>query len=96
VNLPGLIGERFFALASSPNKDRRVDFEFFQRLILDVYTKSHDEKARLALRLYDFNSDGKITPDDVGIILNHLPVTPDSNFSAQSDSSMSGHSYESH
>lgn len=75
VNLPGLVGERFFALASSPSKDKRVDLEFYQRLILDVYSKSNDEKARLAFRIYDFNSDGRITPDDVMIILNHLPIS---------------------
>ncbi len=75
VNLPGLVGERFFALACSSSKDRRVDLEFFQRLILDVYSKSNDEKARLAFRIYDFNSDGRITPDDVMIILNHLPIS---------------------
>jgi Ca2+-binding EF-hand superfamily protein len=92
--LPGLVGERFFALASSPSKDRRVDLEFFQRLILDVYSKSNDEKARLAFRIYDFNSDGRITPDDVMIILNHLPTnTQDSN---SSDSSIGGHSFDSH
>lgn len=75
MNLPGIVADRFFALASNNSKDLRVHLITFERLILDVFSPNEEDRLRVAFRLFDFNSDGKVTPQDVKLILNYLPMT---------------------
>ena len=52
-----------------------------------VYSSSLEEKMSLAFNIFDFDSDGKITSDDVRIILNYIPLRQESSSSLSLDDS---------
>jgi hypothetical protein len=81
-NLPGIIGERFFAVLDLSKNDY-VDLREFVHGFFKVYYSNVDTKIKLSFDLYvfhrlsfrfDFDRDGYITKEDVRLILSHIPI----------------------
>ena len=71
--LPGIIGERFFAVMDTTNGGY-IDLKTFVRGLFKVYYSSLDEKVQLIFDMYDFDGDGYIDKEDVRLIMTHIPV----------------------
>lgn len=68
-----MVGDRLFTLASKDNKEERIDQDKFVKLMLEIYGSNLDGKMSLVFKVFDFDSDGKITAEDVKMILSYIP-----------------------
>jgi hypothetical protein len=41
--------------------------------MLEVYSSNLELKMKVVFKIFDFNSDGLITPEDVKMILSYIP-----------------------
>jgi Ca2+-binding EF-hand superfamily protein len=73
TDLPGVIGERFFAVLDLSKNDY-VDLREFIHGFFKVYYSDLDTKIKLSFDIYDFDRDGYISQEDVRLILSHIPV----------------------
>jgi len=78
--LPGIIGERFFAVLDL-NASGYVDLREFVHGIFKIYYSDTDTKLKFTFDMYDFDRDGYIIQEDVRLILSHVPI----------ENSVSGH-----
>lgn len=60
MNLPGIVSDRLFALASNNSKEEKIEQDNFVKLMLDVYSSELDDKMKIAFKIFDFNCDGLI------------------------------------
>jgi len=72
--LPGIIGERLFAVLDLKGQGY-VDLKEFVHGFFKIYYSNLDTKLKLAFDLYDFDKDGFIIKEDVKLILSHIPMT---------------------
>jgi Ca2+-binding EF-hand superfamily protein len=73
TNLPGIIGERFFAVLDLSKNDY-IDLREFVHGFFKVYYSNLETKIKLSFDVYDFDRDGYITKEDVRLILSHIPI----------------------
>jgi len=73
TNLPGIIGERFFAVLDLSKNDY-IDLREFVHGFFKVYYSNLETKLKLSFDMYDFDRDGTITKEDVRLILSHVPI----------------------
>jgi len=73
TNLPGIIGERFFAVLDL-SKNEYIDLREFVHGFFKVYYSNLETKIKLSFDVYDFDRDGYITKEDVRLILSHIPI----------------------
>lgn len=73
TSLPGIIGERFFAVLDLSKNDY-VDLREFVHGFFKVYYSNLETKIKLSFDIYDFDRDGYITKEDVRLILSHIPI----------------------
>jgi Ca2+-binding EF-hand superfamily protein len=73
INCPGIVSDRLFTLASQGNKEERIEQNNFVKLMLEIYSSDIDGKMNLVFKVFDFDGDGKITAEDVRIILSYIP-----------------------
>jgi Ca2+-binding EF-hand superfamily protein len=73
INCPGIVSDRLFTLASQGNKEERIEQSNFVKLMLEIYSSDIDGKMNLVFKVFDFDGDGKITAEDVRIILSYIP-----------------------
>jgi len=71
--LPGIIGERFFAVLDLSKNDY-IDLREFVHGFFKVYYSNLETKIKLSFDIYDFDRDGYITKEDVRLILSHIPI----------------------
>jgi Ca2+-binding EF-hand superfamily protein len=71
--LPGIIGERFFAVMDTSNTGY-IDLKSFVRGFFKVYYSSLEDKIKLSFEMYDFDNDGYIDKEDVRLVMSHIPV----------------------
>lgn len=71
--LPGIIGERLFAVLDLKDSGF-VDLKEFVHGFFKIYYSNLETKMKLAFDIYDFDKDGFIEKEDVRIILSHIPV----------------------
>lgn len=75
VNLPGILSDRFFALLqNNDKKEPRVTSDRFCHTMSTLYCSQVDDKMKLAFDIYDFDNDGKISAEDVRLVLNYIPM----------------------
>ena len=72
-NLPGIIGERLFAVLDL-SKSEFIDLREFVHGFFKVYYSNLETKIKLSFDIYDFDRDGYITKEDVRLILSHIPI----------------------
>jgi len=72
-NLPGIIGERFVSVLDLSKSDY-IDLREFVHGFFKVYYSNLETKIKLSFDIYDFDRDGYITPEDVRLIISHVPI----------------------
>lgn len=77
INCPGIVSDRLFALASNGNKEERIEQANFVKLMLEIYSSDIDGKMNLVFKVFDFDGDGKISSEDVRMILSYIPRSRD-------------------
>lgn len=71
--LPGIICDRFFSLFEKSQDNKVIEEEGFIKGFTKVYLSSVDEKLDLTFRMYDFTAKGKVTKEDVRILMSYVP-----------------------
>ena len=77
INCPGIVSDRLFALASNGNKEERIEQANFVKLMLEIYSSDIDGKMNLVFKVFEFDGDGKISSEDVRMILSYIPRSRD-------------------
>ena len=77
INCPGIVSDRLFALASNGNKEERIEQANFVKMMLEIYSSDIDGKMNLVFKVFDFDGDGKISSEDVRMILSYIPRSRD-------------------
>lgn len=57
------------------NFDAYIDYKEFLTGLLRIYCSTFDQKMKFVFEIYDFDSDGYITKNDILTILRYVPVT---------------------
>lgn len=83
TSLPGIINDRFHILFSEQanKKYQTVHFKRYERVkkskfidnITLIFIGSLDDKIKFTFKMYDFDNDGIITPEDIRMIMSYLP-----------------------
>ena len=73
--LPGIFSERFFSVLDKDN-DGILGEEEFTKGMLKLFTKgtSLNSLAEIIFNIYDFDKDGKISKEDVRLVLSYIPT----------------------
>lgn len=71
--LPGVLGERLFAVMDT-NKNSYLDQSEFITGLFRVYCSNFDQKVEMIFQIYDFDGDGYITKNDISTIMSSMPV----------------------
>jgi Ca2+-binding EF-hand superfamily protein len=74
-DLPGIISERLFVCLDSDN-DGIINLNEFIYGMQTLFSQNQtfDSLAKFIFNLYDFNSSGIITKDDVRVVLSYVPI----------------------
>lgn len=56
------------------DKDGFLDAEEFQDGMTKLFAESFEDNLKLVYDLFDFDSDGKISKEDMRILLSHVPL----------------------
>jgi Ca2+-binding EF-hand superfamily protein len=74
INLPGIMSDRFYTLMGNNNKnEQRVVQDKFISTMMLVYSSTLEEKMQLAFNIFDFDCDGRISAEDVKLVLSYIP-----------------------
>jgi Ca2+-binding EF-hand superfamily protein len=71
--LPGIIGERFFAVLDL-NNDDFIDLKEFVHGLFKVFYSSLETKIKLAFDIFDFDKDDYIKKEDISLVLSYVPI----------------------
>ena len=71
--LPGIIFDRLFSVFD-PEKTDYVDLNNFLFGMLTLFTKDFEDLVKFIFKFYDFDKDGKISKEDIRIVLSFLPT----------------------
>ena len=71
--MPGIIGERLFAVFDI-NNDGYLDITEFVTNMFKLYTSEFNIKMKLTFDMYDFDRDGFLSKEDVSLLLSHAPI----------------------
>ncbi len=74
MGLPGLIGERMFALFDV-NKDGYSGRAEFMGAAARLLSAHFEDNVRMVFDLYDFDGDQRISPEDIRTLLSHVPLS---------------------
>ena len=66
--LPSILNERIFKIINQENKEK-VSFDSFFDNIMILYSSNLSNRIQFIFNIFDFNSDGKISKDDLYVIL---------------------------
>ena len=72
VNLPGLIGERFFNIFDK-RKANLISLNDFTVNMLSLFSKDFNVRIKMVFNMFDFDNDGVISKEDVKALLIHIP-----------------------
>ena len=71
--LPGLISERLFSVFDSSNSGYLSLTDFIDNMLI-LFSSNFENLVKFILKFYDFDNDGKITKEDVRVILSYVPI----------------------
>jgi Ca2+-binding EF-hand superfamily protein len=71
--LPGIINDRLFAVFDK-NKNDYLDSSEFIHGMSNLYTEGFETLTKFIFDFYDFDKDGKISKEDVRVVLSYIPL----------------------
>ena len=71
--MPGIISEQLFSVFDV-NQNGHICFPEFSSGMTKLYTGNFDELITFIFQFYDFDKDGKISSEDVRIVLSYIPL----------------------
>merc|ERR1719456_1678582 len=71
--LPGMMGERLFAVFDRDNSGA-IDFQEFLTGMALIYRGTLEEKKKFLFEMYDLDGDGVVTREELFTMLSHIPA----------------------
>ena len=71
--LPGIISERLFSVFNS-NKTNYMSCNDFIEGMVNLFSGNLDKLIQLIFKFYDFDKDGKVSKEDIRIVLSYVPL----------------------
>ena len=71
--LPGLISERLFAVFDSSGNGYLSLNDFIDNMLI-LFSANFEKLLKFIMKFYDFDNDGKITKEDVRVVLSYVPI----------------------
>ena len=71
--LPGLISERLFSVFDSSRRGY-LSLNDFTNNMLILFSSNFEELLQFIMKFYDFDNDGKITKEDIRVVLSYVPI----------------------
>lgn len=71
--MPGIINERLFSVCDI-NSDSYLDQGEFTNGMNCLFSENYQKLTKLIFDIYDFDSDGYVSREDVEIILSYIPI----------------------
>ena len=62
------------------NGDERIDHDEFVGFFLKVMMGTPEQKLMICFKIYDVEFDESIAPEEIKIVLSHIPLWPDKNY----------------
>ena len=72
-DLPGIISDRLFSVFDKNHNDYLAPKEFIEGMTI-LFSESFHSLAEFIFKFYDFDHDGKITKEDVRVVLSYVPL----------------------
>ena len=71
--LPGIISERLFSVLNS-NKTNYLSCNDFIEGMVNLFSGNLDKLIQFIFKFYDFDKDGKVSKEDIRIVLSYVPL----------------------
>ena len=71
--LPGLISERLFSVFDSSGRGY-LSLNDFTNNMLILFSSNFEKLLQFIMKFYDFDNDGKITKEDIRVVLSYVPI----------------------
>ena len=71
--LPGLISERLFSVFDTSNRGYLSLNDFIDNMLI-LFSSNFEKLLEFIFKFYDFDNDGKITKEDVRVVLSYVPI----------------------
>ena len=71
--LPGLISERLFSVFDSSGSGYLSLKDFVDNMLI-LFSSNFENLLKFIMKFYDFDNDGKITKEDIRVVLSYVPV----------------------
>ena len=71
--LPGLISERLFSVFDSSGNGYLSLKDFIDNMLI-LFSSNFENLLKFIMKFYDFDNDGKITKEDIRVVLSYVPV----------------------
>ena len=73
IKLPGLLGERLFHSFTTNNDCRYINESEFTTGLFNLFSSTLSTKILMTFKMYDFSGKGKITKEDVRVLMSYIP-----------------------
>ena len=73
-NLPGIIGDRLFKVFDK-NSNNSIELIEFVEGMRTLFFEDYEKTSRFIFDFYDFDHDGKITQEDIRVVLSYITLT---------------------
>ncbi len=74
MGLPGMIGERLFAVIDRAKSNSLSQADFVTG-VSRLFSSKFEDNAQLVFELFDFDADGLVSAEDLRTLLSHVPIT---------------------
>ena len=71
--LPGIIFDRLFNVFDEDNSEY-LGLDQFINGMITLFSTDFDEMVKFVFKFYDFDKDGKISKEDIRIVLSYIPL----------------------
>ena len=71
--LPGIIFDRLFNVFDEDNSEY-LGLDQFINGMITLFSTDFDEMVKFVFKFYDFDKDGKVSKEDIRIVLSYIPL----------------------